>query len=95
MHVSRCVQACAICAVCACVVMCVCVNLCVHGGTCPHVHVCVCMCVRWCGTLGDLKAAFGRGRGIRKPKMSLTFKGLACNLVSFQVIQRSMACNDF
>lgn len=68
--------------------------LCVHLACAPCVHVCA--CVRQCGTLGDLKAVFGRGGQSESPKMSLTFrdKGLVCNLVSFQVIQRSTDCNN-
>lgn len=47
--------------------------LCVHLACAPCVHVCA--CVRQCGTLGDLKAVFGRGRAIRKPQNVLDIQG--------------------
>lgn len=41
--------------------------------SCVCVHVCA--CVRRCGTLGDLKAVFGKGRAIRKPQDVLDIQG--------------------
>lgn len=44
-----------------------------HLACAPCVHVCA--YVRQCGTLGDLKAVFGRGRAIRKPQNVLDIQG--------------------
>ena len=77
MHVSWCVQAYVVCAVFSYVCVWMWMPVCAFGmrPLCSCVCVHVCACVRRCGTLGDLKAVFGKGRAIRKPQDVLDIQG--------------------